>query len=160
MDLEYYEFEQVDEFAYRFFNKGPKGTFEMRVSFRRISKDAYHLGFGVFEPKKQWLDDQIELRNGDTQKILATVANTALAFLEEHPTCYIYATGSTAARTRLYQMGINRILPELSDQYAISGLIVERNELGVMQGHYPKWKGKWRELPSGVSHDAFLIFKR
>jgi hypothetical protein len=159
MNLERYEIEQIDEFTYRFFSRGTRGVFEMRVCFRATRENTYNLGFGVIDPDDGWLDDLIELRNGDTQKILATVANCALIFLDEHPRCRIHATGSTPSRTRLYQMGINRVLPELTDDYAIAGLIVERDPLGEMQGSYPQWKGEWRELRKGISYDAFLIFK-
>lgn len=159
MNLEYYELEQIDEFAYRFSSTGPKGKFEMRVSFTATGKNTYNLGFGVIDPDDEWLDDLIELRNGDTQKILATVANCALIFLDQHPASRIHAAGSTPSRTRLYQMGINRVLPELTDEYGIAGLILERGPLGEVQGSYPQWKGEWCELRTAISYDAFLIFK-
>lgn len=159
MNLEHYEIEQIDEFAYRFSSTGPKGVFEMRVCFTDTGFNSFNLGFGVIDPDDYWLDDRIELRNGDMQKILATVANCALFFLDEHPECCIYATGSTPTRTRLYQMGVNRVLPELVDDYVIAGLIVERDALGMPQGHYPRWDGQWHELRKGVSYDAFLIYK-
>src|SRR5688572_18026618 len=47
-----------------------------------------------------------ELNNQDRDKILATVAAMVLEFTEHFPEVWVYAQGSTLARTRLYQMGI------------------------------------------------------
>lgn len=159
MHLEHYKFEQLSDFSYRFFSVGAKGVFEVHVRFTDAGPNSCNLGFGAVDPASGWLDDLIELRNGDSQKILATVANISVAFMERHPSIRIYAAGSTASRTRLYQMGINRILPQLKD-YKIAGLIVERDSLGNTLGAYPFWKGEWQEFRMGVSFDAFLIFKR
>lgn len=38
--------------------------------------------------------------------VLATVANTIVEFCNQYGYHYIYAKGSTTARTRLYQMGL------------------------------------------------------
>jgi hypothetical protein len=105
MNLEHYEFEQLGEFDYRFFSNGSKGTFEMHVRFTSTGANSCNLGFGAVDPTSGWLDDLIELRNGDSQKILATVAGISCMFMEAHPSIRIYAAGSTASRTRLYQMG-------------------------------------------------------
>lgn len=49
----------------------------------------------------------IDRYNNDKNKVLSTVAGTIMDFTEENPGCLIYGGGSTAARTRLYQMTIN-----------------------------------------------------
>ena len=46
--------------------------------------------------------------NGDAEKILATVVAAVYAFYDQYPTVWILLTGSTASRTRLYQMAINK----------------------------------------------------
>lgn len=38
--------------------------------------------------------------NGDSTKTLATVASTVYAFTGKYPEAWVYATGSTAVRTR------------------------------------------------------------
>jgi hypothetical protein len=85
MNLERYEIVRMNEFSYRFFSIGPKGVFKMHIHFTMTGANSFNLGFGVLDSSHEWLDDMIEVRNGDTQKILATVAHTALVFLEEHP---------------------------------------------------------------------------
>jgi hypothetical protein len=158
MNLERYEIVRMNEFSYRFFSIGPKGVFKMHIHFTMTGANSFNLGFGVLDSSHEWLDDMIEVRNGDTQKILATVAHTALVFLEEHPSATIYASGSTPPRTRLYQMGISRVLPHLHG-YSVAGLIVKRDSQGGTEGTYPTWKGIWYTFQSGVCYDAFLIFK-
>ncbi len=44
--------------------------------------------------------------NPDKEKILATVAATVVEFTNHFPYVMVYAKGSNAARTRLYQNGI------------------------------------------------------
>ncbi|PSL24599.1 DUF6934 family protein [Dyadobacter jiangsuensis] len=158
MDLEHYEIEKLDKRTYRFFSTGSKGKFEMRVKFTHVWKNTFNLGFGVLDPMTEILDDLIELRNGDSQKILATVANTVLIFLDLFPQVSVYATGSTRARTRLYQMGINRILPLLSN-YTVTGYKskISRCE-NVGEATFSRY-GQWREIELGVEYDAFLICK-
>lgn len=158
MDLEHYEIENLDERTFRFFSIGSKGKFEMRVKFSYVWQNTYNLGFGVLDPVTEALDDLIELRNGDSQKILATVANTVLLFLERFPHVRVYATGNTRVRTRLYQMGINRILPLLSD-YTVTGYKSKTNRCeNVGEATFSR-HGQWREIELGVEYDAFLIYK-
>lgn len=61
--------------------------------------------------------------NGDSEKILATVVSAVFAFLDQSPSAWIFASGSTSARTRLYQMGISRYLEYISEDWDIYGQI-------------------------------------
>ena len=158
MNLERYEYDQLDESTYRFYSVVGNGTFEMRVQFAEMGYRSYNLGFGVVDPESDWLDDLVELRNGDTQTILATVARIALDFIASHEGVSLYASGSTPSRTRMYQMGLNRVLPQLTD-YSIAGLIAKRDLSPDTLGNYQNWKDEWQEFRGGVPYKAFLIFK-
>lgn len=50
---------------------------------------------------------------------------TLYAFTDKYPDVWIYATGSTKARTRLYRMGITKFLSDVSADFEVLG---ERNE--------------------------------
>ena len=50
---------------------------------------------------KESINDLSITNNGDSLKVLATVASTVYAFLEKHPNAYILATGSTNVWTKL-----------------------------------------------------------
>lgn len=67
------------------------------------------------------IDDLVVTDNNDTEKVLATVVAAVYVFLEKHPTAYVYAQGSTIARTRLYRMGINRFYDEMRKDFYLYG---------------------------------------
>ena len=44
-------------------------------------------------------------------------------FLDKNPKAFVYATGSTPARTRLYRMGISRFYNEIEKDFNLFGRI-------------------------------------
>lgn len=82
--------------------------------------------------------------NGDSLKVLATVASTVLAFVEKHPSAWIVATGSSGAKTRLYRMGITNDLLEILDDFWVFGYNKAEN---------------WVKFEPGDEYEAFLITK-
>ncbi len=85
--------------------------------------DVYNLAFGDKHPTKNTIDDLVITNNGDTDKILATVADALYIFLDKNPEALVYATGSTPARTRLYRMGITRFYEEIKQNFFLFGRI-------------------------------------
>lgn len=154
MNLEHYEYDQLDEFTYRFYSVGRNGTFEMRVRFMEMAYSSYNLGFGVYDLQADELDDLVEVRNGDSQKISCYRRHCHIDIFGKSPKCPHLCTGSTEPRTRLYQMGINRILPRLKG-YVIAGYLIERNWLETPKGNFPKLNGEWCAIELGVSYEAF-----
>ena len=57
--------------------------------------------------------------------MLATVASAVYAFFDEHPNTFVYATGSTRARTRLYRIGITKYYEEMKRDFYLYGQIGE-----------------------------------
>ena len=108
--------------VYRFMSEGRKGLIPKRVQFTLINQDGiYNLAFGDEHPATSELDDLAISDNGDSEKVLATVVGAAYAFFDRHPAAWVYLSGSTSARTRLYQMAIAKYLPELTEDFAIYG---------------------------------------
>ncbi|MCF0060317.1 hypothetical protein MUK70_13800 [Dyadobacter chenwenxiniae] len=157
MKLEKYELDQLDPFMYVFNSTGRQGRITMLVAFTPLGEDIFNLGFGVWHKESRYADDSVETRNGDTDKILGTVAQIALDFLNAHPNASIYATGSCAKRTRKYQMGINKYMAELCERYVIKGLVTDKTRNNPLAIIYPKWHNNWQSLKSGVNYDAFLL---
>ena len=89
-------------------------------------ENLYNLAFGDKHLNTGKLDDQIITDNGDLEKVLATVVSAIYAFADRYPECWIYATGSNAARTRLYRMGINKYFEIVIADFEIMG--ESRNE--------------------------------
>jgi hypothetical protein len=91
---------------FEFYSEGPKGIIKKVVEYQRTSNNnIYNLAFGDYDEKVKGINDLSITNNGDSLKVLATVASTVYAFTDRHPKSWIIATGSTSVRTRLYRMG-------------------------------------------------------
>ena len=127
---------------YEFLSIGRNGEIAKIVQYSPIDADKqfFNLGFGDKDLTTGKIDDLSVSNNGDTQKILATVAATLVHFTERYPAVWIFTAGSTPARTRLYRMGITNHLKEISNQFEIEGLTNEG----------------WQPFEVGVNYNAFL----
>lgn len=61
--------------------------------------------------------------------MLATVVATIYAFTDKNKDAWIYATGSTKARTRLYRIGIAKYLEVVQNDFEILGELEEDWEI-------------------------------
>ena len=107
-------------------------------------ENLYNLAFGDKHINTGMLDDQIITDNGDSEKVLATVVSAIYAFADRYPECWIYATGSNAARTRLYRMGINKYFEIVIADFEIMG--ESRNE--------------WEWYEYGKDYQAFAVRRK
>lgn len=82
--------------------------------------------------------------NGDSEMVLATVVSAIYAFTDKNPDAWIYATGSTKSRTRLYRMGITKNLKEVKSDFQIYG---ELNKT-------------WQEFEKEVDYESFLVKRK
>lgn len=132
---------------YEFVSAGPKGTIHKMIEYSETgTENIYNLAFGDFNEETKKIDDFSITNNGDSIKILATVASTVYAFTEKYPKAWIFATGSTIVRTRLYRMGITNNLAEIKEDFKVYGLTIDAN--------------KWEEFIVGEDYEAFLITKK
>jgi len=145
MNLPKYQVSADDEhFLYEFFSEGPKGSIKKTVIYSEIEDGLFNLAFGDWNEQLNKLDDSIRSNNGDRDKILATVASTAIDFTDRFPQAEIFTEGSTPARTRLYQMGISNNLAEISEDFEIQGYIYH----------------EWQSFRKGINYEAFLIIRK
>jgi len=109
-DYRYYRYYcSASRLDYEFDSEGPKGRIRKVVSYSPQYAGGiryFNLGFGDLNKATGKIDDLAITDNQDREKVLATVAATLLEFIRQFPDATVYATGSTPARTRLYQMGI------------------------------------------------------
>ncbi len=85
------------------------------------------------------VNDLIVSENQDRDKILATVAATAVEFTRTIRKCRLTIRGSTPARTRLYQMKIAAHYPDISELFDIQG----------------ETKNGWGKFKTGENYLAF-----
>ncbi len=145
MILPQYSVEISETFhSYEFISEGPKGKIPKLIEFKRTeNEDIYNLAFGD-KNERQGLDDLAVSDNRDTDKILATVMFAVYKFTEQNPTAWIYATGSSTSRNRLYQMKINRHLALAEQDFRLLG----ETEEG------------WERFQSDRAYLAFLAQRR
>ena len=124
MDLPKYQLNAENSLTvFDFVSVGPKGEIPKLIIFSETHlKDFYNLGFGDKNLETGDIDDKVVSNNGDSDKILATVVSAVFAFTDLNPTSWVYATGSTKSRTRLYRMGISKYLKKVSLDFEIYGL--------------------------------------
>ena len=144
MEQSRYDFEKVSETVkYEFFSSGPRGRIRKRVIFRLTEEDPeriYNISFGDSDASGD-IDDKVISNNGDSEKILHTVAATLLEFIYRHQDAWLHAEGSTPSRTRLYQMAISRYWKWIRNQFIVIGLSRDR----------------WVPFKKGINFEAFLI---
>jgi hypothetical protein len=123
MKIEKYQLKSEDSFfVFEFISEGPKGTIRKVIQFEQTNEpNLYNLAFGDVNAETNELDDLAISNNGDSEKVLATVVSALYAFFDKHPESYVYATGSTSARTRLYRMGISRFYEEMIIDFDLYG---------------------------------------
>lgn len=147
MKLDRYEFKSGDTFlTYKFLSEGPKGKIQKLVQFTLINQENqfFNLAFGDKNLKTGEIDDMIITDNGDSEKVLATVVSAVYAFCDKVPKAWIYATGSTAARTRLYKMGINKYFYIVQEDFEVFGLA----------------ENEWERFIKGKNYQAFVVQRK
>ncbi|MFH1005200.1 MAG: hypothetical protein V1781_06880 [Bacteroidota bacterium] len=130
---------------YEFTSEGLKGKIKKLVEYSATSvENVYNLAFGDYDESIDSINDKSITNNGDSQKVLATVASTVYAFTGHYPNAWVHVTGSTNVRTRLYRMGITNNITEITDDFFVFGL---QND-------------KWEPFIVGEDYEAFLITRK
>jgi hypothetical protein len=136
MKYQRYDYQTEHEMHYfEFKSIGPKGEIKKIVAYTKVGVgDFYNLGFGDYNEEHQSVDDKIVTNNGDSIKVLATVVSTLYAFTEKYPKAWVFATGSSEVRTRLYRMGITNNLTELEEDFSVFGMKIDESLEDFMVG--------------------------
>lgn len=122
MSLDRYVYKADENFLdYEFHSIGPKGSIKKLVRFSQLGFNLFNLAFGDQKYNSKDINDTIITNNGDSRKVLATVAHIIHDFLLRYPGVMILAKGSTHSRTRLYRIGITVNWKEISTQFEIFG---------------------------------------
>jgi hypothetical protein len=146
MKLDKYQLKAGQELlSYEFISEGPKGLIRKRIQFTLVNRDqVFNLAFGDKDTVTGYIDDLAVSNNGDSEKILATVVGAVYAFCDRYPDAWIYASGSTSARTRLYKICITKYYDEIKDDFDIYGQIGEN----------------WEPFEKGRDYIAFLAQRK
>ncbi len=131
--------------VYEFISQGISGDISKLVIYSETHlHNFYNLGFGDKDEITGNIDDKVITNNGDSEKVLATVAATLYIFTDEFPDAMIFAIGSTKARTRLYRIGITNNIEAIESDFEVFGLAEQ----------------KWQPFKKAVEYDAFLVKRK
>jgi hypothetical protein len=146
MKTEKYHLKSESKFTrFEFISEGTKGAVRKLIEFQETTNpDVFNLAFGDFNPETLEINDLSVSDNGDTEKVLATVVNAVYTFFNQYPDVFVYATGSTKARTRLYRMGITRFYDEMKKDFYLYGQIGD----------------SFVEFEIGTDYDGFLAQRK
>jgi hypothetical protein len=125
MKLDRYPLKTEENFTvFEFVSEGTRGAIKKIIQFQETTEpNLYNLAFGDKNNNTGKLDDLVVSNNGDSEKVLATVVAALYVFFNKHPDAFVYATGSTKSRTRLYRMGIAKFYDEMSEDFYVYGQI-------------------------------------
>ena len=108
--------------VFEFTSIGQHGEIHKIVQYSETNlKGFYNLGFGDRNSHTGEISDTVISNNGDSRRILATVAATVYSFTERYKGVWIYATGTTKSRTRLYRIGLTNNLNEIVKNFELYG---------------------------------------
>jgi hypothetical protein len=131
--------------VFEFKSEGPKGQIPKLIKFSETAlKGFYNLAFGDKNLETGEIDDKIVSNNGDSEQVLATVVSAVFAFTDTYKDSWVYATGSTKSRTRLYRMGISKYFDELKQDFHAFGML----------------DGEWQEFEKEVDYTAFVVRRK
>lgn len=131
--------------VFEFVSEGIHGNIPKLVIYSETHlHNFYNLGFGDKDEVTGEIDDEVITNNGDSEKVLATVASTLYIFMEKYPDAMVFAMGSTKARTRLYRIGITNNLTEIQKDFDVYGLL----------------QNGWNSFEKQTEYRAFLVTKK
>jgi hypothetical protein len=146
MNFKHYDYTSSEDFyEYSFLSQGPNGLIKKSVIYSCISEDPliYNMAFGDVDLHGE-INDRIISDNHDRDVVLATVASTINDFSDRYGNNFIFAIGSTAARTRLYQIRIARFLNEVNQYLDLWGY---NND-------------NWQEFERNINYESFLVKRK
>lgn len=136
---------EKDLTVFEFVSEGSNGRIPKLIEFTETNlKDFYNLAFGDKDEKTGKINDRVVSNNNDTEKVLATVVSAVFAFTDRYPEAWVYATGSTKARTRLYRMGLNKYFEEVEKEFHIFGELEE----------------SWLPFESGIDFEGYVVKRK
>lgn len=147
MIKEWYSYEANNELTRFLFSSDMNGRKVRKLInynlIHSLGRNIYSLEFGDYDETSCSLKVLTVSNNGDRDKILNTVALTVLDFFELHPDSMVIATGSTPARTRLYQMSISKNLHVIKTDLLVYGFV----------------NNEWEIFKKNTNYEAFYVIK-
>ncbi|MFN8429136.1 MAG: hypothetical protein U0V04_04090 [Spirosomataceae bacterium] len=143
MKIPCYDFESSpDGLRFEFDSISDRKKIRKVVEFTPLPQnpEIFNLGFGDMK-NDGTIDDLIVSNNQDMEKVLATIIQIIFEFFKTRTGKIILILGSTASRSRLYQIVIAKNITEMNDILLVKGI---RN-------------GEVEDFVSEVNYEGFFI---
>lgn len=122
MNKPFYDFQIAhDACQFSFISVGPRPIAKLVLYSETDIAGLYNLSLADVEADGSANYNSVR-NNGDLEQIMATVAQTLLAFFAQHSQALVAFSGNTPSRTRLYQIVLAREIQAASKQFVLSGL--------------------------------------
>lgn len=131
--------------AYYFISNGPQGAIQKIAKFNLIGEDLYNFGFGDLDVVTGDISDTVISDNKDVDVIMGTIGSIIYDFTNIFPQAMVSIEGTNKARTRLYQMNINKHWDRIELVFDVYGLL--KNE-------------SWEPFKKGQNYLAFLGLRK
>lgn len=130
--------------VYEFVSQGINGDVAKLVVYTETDLlGIFNLGFGDKICAEDF-DDLAITNNGDSLKVIATVASTLYPFTDSFPNAKVFVRGSTESRTRLYRKAIANNLDLINADFQVFG---RKNYI-------------WETFAVGIDYEAFLVKRK
>lgn len=108
---------------FEFISTGPKGNITKVVFYEPVNNNNYfNLGFGDKDPGTGIVNDRKVTNNGDSKKVLESVAATLVTFTRHYPKATVLISGNSEPRNRLYRIGISNNIQLIEQEFVVMGL--------------------------------------
>lgn len=88
--------------VFEFVSEGIRGKISKLVIYNETHlHNFYNLGFGDKDSITGEIDDEVITNNGDSEKVLATVASTLYTFSDKYPEAMVFVTEHKGPNTSL-----------------------------------------------------------
>lgn len=134
----------VENARFRFQSIGKRGVFDKVVEFIQIAPGIHNLALLDYDPLTHEFSDISVTDNGDMPEVIATVITIIHSFIDSTPDQKVYFEGSSAARTRLYQIAISQVFDPVESDLSIEGYK----------------DGQWVDFEPNIRFEGFLVKKK
>ena len=135
------------DFAYEFYSEGIKGRIKKQLQFqpvRDLGENVYNVALGDQDEVTGRFDNFVISNNNDRTKVINTVAEAIIDFMDFHPRAILLVQGDTGSRTRLYQIALSSLWLRIGLEFEVLG----------------KSGNNWVPFQKGINYERFLIYKK
>src|SRR6267154_2529005 len=100
------------DFAYEFYSEGLNGRIKKQIKFqplRKLGENVFNVALGDKDEVTGHFDNFVISNNNDRTKVINTVAEAIIDFIDFKPRAILLVQGNTGSRTRLYQMALSSL---------------------------------------------------